>query len=222
MDKLLEFLDVEMYDKLMEVLGDKSEEFISDFEQGKITEEDVSNKLKELGLVEEKEDTSEEDVETNEEDKTEDGKLEDVEIDESKAIEIILGSDWSNDIDSIPYEPLRGFIKGLQEIADKASCCAKYELEILKEALKQNMYDVDDALKYISVDDIEWDIDGGLVGIAEKFAELKKNKPHLFKQLDLASGTNPINSGFEPVDKNTNIKPSSYAQALELSKKIKL
>lgn len=219
MDKLLELIDVDLYDKLIEALGEKAEGFIADFENGVISEDDVFAKLEELGLHEEE--TVEEVVETVEEDKVEDvvevDKVEDI----AKAVELVLGTNWSEDIDSIPYEPLRGFIKGLKEIGDKASWNAKYELEILKEAIKQNMYDIEDSLKYITVNDIGLDGDGKVTGLNDKFNELKKMKPHLFKQSEVTSGTNPIDSGFEPVDNKIDIKPTSYAQALELSKLIK-
>lgn len=227
MSKLFSLIGDLKYDKLKAAMGDAFEKFEESFENDSIKEGDVTAKLEEFGITDEetKEDVEENKEGTEETGGGEEGNKEDVEEtgggEEGIAVpnlEGILEDGWNLDnkidLDKILYKPLRDIISGLQEIAMNADWYAKYKIAILSEALQQGMHDSDDANRFISIDDMSMDADGNVIGVKEAFDKLKKDKPHLFKQEE-SKITNPLDVGFNPVDKKVTAKAKSYAEAIE-------
>ena len=129
--------------------------------------------------------------------------------------------DGKVDVEKILYKPLKDFISGLQTIAMQADWEAKYKIAILSEAMKQNMYDMDDAMRFISTNDLSLDNEGKVIGVKEAFEKLKDEKPHLFKPL-VNGGKSPVDNGFNPVDKKVTGKPRSYAEAIEQTRALQV
>lgn len=214
MNKLLRLLGQEAYDKLKKALGDSFEEFEQQFEEDKLSEEDLKAKQDELGLLEKEEETEEETEETKEE-VTEETKEE---VTKEEEVEKgILSDGWLLETGEVDYtkvldEVLVGYIKGLNERLKNCEWDYKYKMAIMVEAMNSSMYDTSDAGRYITMDKLSIDDNGNVIGVKEAFDELRRTKPHLFKVVD---GRNPIDSGFNPVDNKTTSKPRSYAEAVE-------
>lgn len=228
MNKLLELLGQEMYDKLKEKLGEEFSKFKSNFEDGTLSEVDVKNKLTELELSVDGEDTNaeedtKEEVDNVDSTTTVDDGVNSDNVDDNRVttdmldVSAVLADGWLLDgvvdIEKILYEPLKDYINGLNELVKQSDWMAKYKIAVLSEALMQNMYDVDDANRFINIDSLSMDNDGNVVGVKEAFAKLKADKPHLFKVAE--KEINPIDNGFNPVDKVATSKPRSYAEAIE-------
>lgn len=86
----------------------------------------------------------------------------------------------------------------------------EYSLNVSNDTLKK-MLDVSN----ISVGD-----DGTVIGVKESIEELKKSEPGLFKSKEKES--NPLNEGFNPVEKNNNSggMPKNFAQAFRIMEEI--
>lgn len=228
MNKLLTLLGQVKYDLLKTAMGNDFESFEKDFEDGVITDTEVTAKLTELDIkdptteedpvVKDMEDTVVEEPITEEVvDIVEDNKVSDL----STVLEDGWLIDGKVDLEKILYEPLRGFIAGLQDIAVKADWYAKYKIAVLSEALKQGMFDIDDANRFISSDDLSTDNDGNIIGIKEAFDKLRAEKPHLFKPV-IAGSKSHIDGGFNPVDNKVTGKPRSYAEAVEQTRALQV
>ena len=227
MNKLLKLLGEKAYNELKEKLGEEFTTLEQDFEGDKISKEDVLAKVNEKGI--EVKETEEEPAESdknndNKDDETEDKPAEentDEESDIEKAASVILLDGWVSDgninADCIAYKPLKDVIEGLQELVKQADWTAEYKIAIMTEALKQGMYDTNDANLFISIDSLSRDDEGKVIGVKEAFAKLRKEKPHLFKQ---NTSDNPLDSGFDPVDKKSKTVPKTFAEALQLQKEL--
>jgi hypothetical protein len=212
MSKLLQLLGQEAYDALKAAMGDSFEAFEQQFENDEITEDDVKAKQTELGLLE-KENTNPEVTDPAPE-STEPASTDPV---ETPAVSI-LSEGWllengEVDYDKINDETLRNYIKGLNDRLKQSEWDYKYKMAIMIEAMKSNMYDTSDADKYINMSDLSIDDNGNVIGVKEAFEKLRKEKPHLFKPV--GAGSNPLDTGFDPVDKKVTSKPRSYAEAIE-------
>lgn len=232
MNKLLTLLGQKKYDLLKAAMGADFDAFEKQFENDEIKEADVTAKLTELGIKDETVDTTgtTENTETTTETETDPvgGDVTTTETtDETKEPDIsaVLEDGWlvdgKVDLEKIMYEPLRGFIAGLQDIAVKADWEAKYKIAVLSEALKQGMYDMDDANRFISPDTLSTDNKGNVIGVKEAFDKLRAEKPHLFKPV-VAGAKSPVDSGFNPVDKKVTGKPRSYAEAVEQTRALQV
>lgn len=222
MGKLLALLGQEAYDALKAAMGDSFEAFEQQFENDEITEDDVKAKQIELGLLE-KENTNPEvtDPEVTNPEVT-DPAPESTEPASTGPVETtavsILSEGWllengEVDYDKINDETLRNYIKGLNDRLKQSEWDYKYKMAIMVEAMKSNMYDTSDADKYINMSELSIDDDGNVIGVKEAFEKLRKDKPHLFKPVE--AGSNPLDTGFDPVDKKVTSKPRSYAEAIE-------
>lgn len=207
MSKLLILLGQEAYDELKAAMGDSFGAFEQQFENDEITEDDVKAKQTELEILK--------------------GVVTEPEDNEPAATEpiSILGEGWlletgEVDYDKILDETLRNYIKGLNERLKQSEWDYKYKLAIMIEAMKSGMYDTSDADKYIDMADLSIDDNGNVIGVKEAFEKLRKEKPHLFKPVE--KGTNPVDTGFDPVDKKVISKPRSYAEAIEQTKAMQL
>ncbi len=229
MSKLLELLGQDAYDKLKAALGDQFEDFETQYNDGKLTDDDVKTKQQELGLLE---DT---DVEDGEGDKTE---AENGEGDKTEAdnqgnntedtqqtdtstdltndnANLVLLDGWLKedgqvDYDKILDDTLKGYIKNLHERLKQVEWDYKYKMAIAVEALKSNMYDPADADKFISTSELSIDDDGNVVGVKEAFNKLRETKPHLFKSTDSSNG----NAGFNPAKGR---KVDSYREGMSFA-----
>lgn len=233
MNKLLQIIGQEAYDLLKVALGDGFEAFEKQFEDGEISEDDVRAKQEELGIQvnNEEEPESEEvkEVEETEEVKEVDENEEVEEVEEEGVADeptvSVLGEGWlledgEVDYDKISDEVLKGYIKGLNGRLKQSEWDYKYKMAIMLEAMKSNMYDTSDADRYISMGDLSIDDDGNVVGVKEAFDKLRESKPHLFKSV-VIDGSNPVDTGFNPVDKKVTGKPRSYAEAVEQTRALK-
>lgn len=233
MNKLLELLGEEQYNALKKALGDDFEKFKQLFEDGEITEDDVVAKQKELDLLPKEEGDTEgggteegnkgegtegddgegtKDAEGTQEEEPEEEPEEETEEEPGILNDGWLLEDGEVDYEKIGDEVLRNYIKGLNERLKQSEWNYKYNMAIMMEAMKSNMYDTSDADKYISTSDLTIDEDGNVAGVKEAFDKLRQNKPHLFKPTDV---NNPLDSGFNPVNHKPQGKPRSYAEAVE-------
>jgi len=209
MGKLLALLGQEAYDALKAAMGDSFEAFEQQFENDEITEDDIKAKQTELGLLEK---------EVTEPAATEPAATEPTEPAATETNVSILGDGWLQETGEVDYdkildETLRNYIKGLNERLKQSEWDYKYKMAIMIEAMKSGMYDTSDADKYINMSDLSIDDNGNVIGVKEAFEKLRKEKPHLFKPVE--AGTNPVDTGFDPVDKKVTSKPRSYAEAIE-------
>lgn len=221
LNRLLELLGQEAFDKLKAAMGDDFESFAQQYEDEEISDEQVVEKQKELGLLEKEEDVPEGGEEDPEEDKKdpEDGE----EDPEDKEIKVLsdgwLLEDGEVDYEKIGDESLRNYIKGLNDRLKESEWDYQYKMAIMIEAMRSDMYDTSDADRYISPSDLSMDEEGNVVGVKEAFSNLRKNKPHLFKPAKVG-GDNPLDEGFNPVDKKVSGKPRSYAEAVEQTRSL--
>lgn len=226
MNKLLEFLGEELFNKLKEAMGDQFVDFEQRYNSGELTDDDVRAKLAELGLTEEANSNAggegspgeSNDGSTQETNDSADGQTneeEDEQTSESKDnTNKILLEGWLKETGEVDYdkildETLRNYIKNLNERLKKAEWDYKFKMAITVEALKANMYDPSDADKFISIDELSLDENGNVVGVQEAFERLRKNKPHLFKTVE-ADG----NNGFNPAKAN---KVSGYVPGMSFT-----
>lgn len=216
MGKLLALLGQEAYDALKAAMGENFEAFEQQFENGEITEDDVKAKQTELGLLEKENTDPETDPEVTDPEVTDPAPASTDPVD-TPAVSI-LSEGWllengEVDYDKILDETLRNYIKGINERLKQSEWDYKYKLAIMVEAMKSGMYDTSDADKYIDMADLSVDDNENVIGVKEAFEKLRKEKPYLFKPVE--KGTNPVDTGFDPVDKKVTSKPRSYAEAIE-------
>ena len=231
MNKLLQLLGQEKYDKLKAAMGADFDAFKKQFENDEIKEADIEAKLKELNITEDATgDGTDETGDGTDGGDTGTGNNEtgDNETGDSTSepdISAVLEDGWlvdgKVDVDKIIYEPLKEYVVGLQNLVKEADWAAKYKIAVLSEALKQGMYDIDDANRFISLDSLSIDADGNVIGVKEAFDKLRGEKPHLFKPL-VNGGKSPVDNGFNPVDGKVTGKPRSYAEAIEQTRALQV
>lgn len=236
MNKLLNLLGEDRYNKLKEFMGDGFSEFEAKFENDEITVDDINGKLAEAGIESvptEQEvggaDNTNSDGESENSDTsenadttvTDDDVSTEVKTDDTLGVENVLLDGWLEggkcDTSKIVYAPLKEFIDGLLKIVNEADWLAAYKIAVMSEAMKQGMHNIDDAVEFIGIEQLSRDDDGNVIGVKEAFDKLKSNKPYLFKNQENADN-GILDKGFSPTDKKVVAKPRSYAEAVEATK----
>lgn len=119
------------------------------------------------------------------------------------------------DIESIQDSQLKDYIVNLRNKVDGIESTYNRKIAVLMGAIKHGMHNVEDAARFIDIDSLEVK-DGKVLGISKVFSDLKQNKPYLFKGDKTST---PAGEGFNPANgKGKDIKPRSYAEALQLQK----
>ena len=216
MGMLLKLIGEERYNRIKKAMGDAFSAFEKLFEDGNADIKTVEEKEKELGISTEGGDGG-----TGGKGNDGDGKGDDGGTNSggnpTNSTGIKFTDNGELDIESIKDVQLKNYIVNLHNKVGGMENTYKRKTAVLMEAIKHGMHNVEDATKFIDIDSLEVK-DGKVLGISKVFSDLKQNKPYLFSG---ESKSNPIDEGFNPANgKGKDIKPRSYAEALELQKSI--
>ena len=224
---------------LMEILkqlfGSKLDEEIEqpnkkDEQNVKIDKQDTEAKEK-IDKVDDKNINKIEEVKTDEKivenDKNLDNQNEKIEdtVEEKEVSTVLFQDGWFNEengevdetkiTDPEALKAIRTLTSRYKEERDK-----RLISDSLNEELKNYSLAVsDDTLKKVlNMSNIKIDKEGKVIGVKESIEELKSSEPGFFK--DKEKESNPLNEGFNPVEKNNNSNINSFAQAFRIMEEI--
>lgn len=224
-----------LMEKLKQLLGSKLDDEIDEVDEqlekkDKQTEKIVETK-EEIKKEDEKDIKENNEVKTVEENKENNKNLENQEVktedtvEEKEVSRVLFEDGWFNSengevdeskiTDPEALKAIRMLTTRYKEEKDKRTIS-----DSLNEELKNYSLAVsDDTIKKVlDMSNVKIDKDGKVVGVKEALETLKTSEPGFFK--DKEKESNPLNEGFNPVEKNNNQNINSFAQAFKLMEEI--
>lgn len=212
-----------LMEKLKQLFGSKLDEEVDETEQTTVVEKQEEVKTSEETKDNKQEQTKTEDKTKNNEVNT-DKNISNEEVKEEQTV-AIFGEGWYDpatnkvDISKITNEEAANAIKTLTS-AYEAEKTARLIDEGINTELGNYSLNIskDMLMKLLDRTNIKLDKDGKVTGAKEAIEAIKTSEPGFFKNKDKES--NPLNEGFNPVEKRNSDNITSFGQAFRLMEEI--